>query len=86
MSRALLVVVTVLGAGIACDSDPATAPGPHPSTEAAEVAAPSQPVAAVEGALTLPYTGTASSVGPAFQIKQLGGGLAGRYEIINSTQ
>ena len=69
---------------LACDAGPATAPtSAQSSRDQVEVSASSASALAFAGEIPLPYTDTVTSSVPAFEIKQKGGGIGGRFEITN---
>jgi hypothetical protein len=69
---------------LACDDGPATAPtASRQSRDNTEAAGASPALLALAGEIPLPYTDTVTSGVPAFEIKQKGGGHAGRFEITN---
>jgi hypothetical protein len=75
-----VLIATILV--FACQADSPTAPG-SPSSGGATTKTPAGNTAAFAGEIPLPYTDTVTSSVPAFEIKQKGGGIAGRFEITN---
>ena len=81
MRRATVAALAGAAFALACEGDPATAPGAQGSREPG--LAPYEASAAFGGVIPLPYTDTVTSSVPAFEIKQKGGGIGGRFEITN---
>lgn len=81
MRRALVAALAGAAFALACEGDPATAPGGQGPREPG--LARYEASAAFGGVIPLPYTDTITSSVPAFEIKQKGGGIAGRFEITN---